>query len=336
MITMLDVAKHAGVSKATVSRVLNGTGQVKQSTRDAVFNAMEELGYRPNFLARSLAQRSSSSLGLVVSNFDGPYFGRLLRRAAERTETSGKHLIVTDGHDTPEDEQQAVQLLADRRCDAIVLYTRHMSDTALMALLEHASVPIVVINRHLPLAPERCVWFEQQQAVFQLVDYLVQQGHREIACVTGPINTPTARARLAGYRQALAHHRIAYEPLRVIHGDNLVPGGYQAVRELLAHDVGFSALFCSNDDMCIGAMKALSEAGKRLPHEVSLFGFDDIPSAAYLSPALSTVHLPIEEMISAAISQALKLSQGETVSAIAPFTGTLRLRESVSKGPYAR
>ncbi|MEI7346881.1 LacI family DNA-binding transcriptional regulator [Dickeya chrysanthemi] len=335
MMTMLDVAKHAGVSKATVSRVLNGTGQVKQSTRDAVFKAMEELGYRPNFLARSLAQRSSNSLGLVVSNFDGPYFGRLLRRAAERTEISGKHLIVTDGHDTPEDEQQAVQLLADRRCDAIVLYTRHMSDAALMGLLEQSTVPIVVINRHLPMAPDRCVWFEQQQAVFQLVDYLVQQGHREIACITGPINTPTARARLAGYRQALEHHQIPYDPLRVVNGDNLVPGGYQAVRELLAHDVGFSALFVSNDDMCIGAMKALLEAGKRLPQEVSLFGFDDIPSAPYLSPALSTVYLPIEEMISAAISQALKLCEGDPVTPIAPFTGELKLRASVAKGPYA-
>jgi len=101
MITMLDVSLRAGVSKATVSRVLNGTGQVKQSTRDAVFRAMDELGYRPNFLAQSLATNSSHSLGLVISNFDGPYFGRLLRQAAKLAESSGKHLIVTDGHDTP-------------------------------------------------------------------------------------------------------------------------------------------------------------------------------------------------------------------------------------------
>ncbi len=204
-----------------------------------------------------------------------------------------------------------------------------------MSLLEQSRVPIVVINRHLPMAPDRCVWFEQQQAVFQLIDYLVQQGHRDIACITGPINTPTAHARLAGYRQALDHHHIAYDPLRVINGDNLVSGGYQAVRELLAHGVDFSALFVSNDDMCIGAMKALLEAGKQLPQDVSLFGFDDIPSAPYLSPALSTVYLPIEEMTSAAITQALKLSEGNPVQPIAPFTGELKQRASVTKGPYA-
>ena len=122
MATMLDVSIRAGVSKATVSRVLNGTGQVKESTRQQVFKAMEELGYRPNFLARSLANRTSNSIGLVVSTFDGFYFGRLLQQASRQTEAWGKQLIVTDGHDAPEREEEAVQMLADRQCDAIVLY----------------------------------------------------------------------------------------------------------------------------------------------------------------------------------------------------------------------
>lgn len=128
MTTMLDVSRRAGVSKATVSRVLNGTGQVKESTRQKVFKAMQALDYRPNFLARSLANRTSNSIGLVVSTFDGFYFGRLLQQASRQTESHGKQLIVTDGHDTPEREQEAVQMLADRQCDAIILYTRYMSE----------------------------------------------------------------------------------------------------------------------------------------------------------------------------------------------------------------
>lgn len=335
MITMLDVSIRAGVSKATVSRVLNGTGQVKKSTQEAVFKAMDELGYRPNFLAQSLANKSSNSIGLVVSNFDGPYFGRLLRQAAKQIEASGKHLVVTDGHDTPEDELQAVQLLADRRCDAIILYTRFTDEAALMALFERLPVPLMVINRDLPQARERCVFFEQQQAAFDAVNYLIAQGHRDIACITGPIDTPTAQARLAGYRQALAHHQIAFDPARVAHGDSSVPSGYHGCRTLLEANAAFSALFASNDDMAIGAMKALCQAGKRLPQDVSIFGFDDEPSAAYLQPALSTVYLPIDMMIEAAISQALRLLNGEEVRPLTPFTGELKLRESVAPGPYA-
>lgn len=335
MITMLDVSIRAGVSKATVSRVLNGTGQVKKSTRDAVFKAMDELGYRPNFLAQSLANKSSNSIGLVVSNFDGPYFGRLLRQAAKLIEASGKHLIVTDGHDTPEDELQAVRLLADRRCDAIILYTRFMSESALMELLATLSVPVMVINRDLPQARERCVFFEQQQAAFNAVDYLICQGHREVACITGPIDTPTAQSRLAGYRQALQHHQITFNDALITNGDSSVPGGYHSCNALLASGSPFSALFASNDDMAIGAMKALHQAGKRLPEDVSLFGFDDEPSAAYLQPALSTVYLPIDAMIEAAISQALRLINGEALQPLTPFVGELKLRESVVPGPYA-
>ena len=179
------------------------------------------------------------------------------------------------------------------------------------------------------------MFFEQQQAAFHAVDYLIQQGHREIACITGPIRTPTAQARLAGYQQALEHHKIAFDASRVAYGDSSVQSGYQGVRRLLDENSNFSALFACNDDMAVGAMKALHDAGKRLPQDVSLFGFDDEPSAAYLQPALSTVYLPIDVMIEAAISQAFRLINGEDTQPLTPFTGELRLRESVLPGPYA-
>ncbi|VTP66403.1 Cryptic asc operon repressor [Serratia rubidaea] len=139
---------------------------------------------------------------------------------------------------------------------------------------------------------------------------------------------------MAGYRQALAHHQIAFDPARVAHGDSSVPSGYHGCKTLLAANAAFSALFASNDDMAIGAMKALCQAGKRLPQDVSIFGFDDEPSAAYLQPALSTVYLPIDMMIEAAIAQALRLLNGEEVQPLTPFTGELKLRESVAPGPY--
>ncbi|MDY1037313.1 LacI family DNA-binding transcriptional regulator [Enterobacteriaceae bacterium RIT714] len=334
MATMLDVSLRAGVSKATVSRVLNGTGQVKESTRQQVFNAMEELGYRPNFLAQSLANRTSNSIGLVVSTFDGFYFGRLLQQASRQTESHGKQLIVTDGHDAPEREEQAVQMLADRQCDAIVLYTRYMSEKAIMKLINSVPMPLVVINRDVSLARDRCVFFEQQDAAFKAVDYLISQGHREIACITVPIHTPTGKARLMGYRQALEKHGIVWDDRRVKYGDAGMTRGYELCRELLSEKVAFSALFACNDDMALGSSKALHQAGLRIPQDISLFGFDDAPSAKWLEPALSTVYLPIDNMITTAIDQAVRLANHQPIETIPPFTGTLMLRDSITTGPY--
>ncbi|AXF63441.1 MULTISPECIES: LacI family DNA-binding transcriptional regulator [Leclercia] len=334
MATMLDVSLRAGVSKATVSRVLNGTGQVKESTRQQVFNAMEELGYRPNFLARSLANRTSNSIGLVVSTFDGFYFGRLLQQASRQTETHGKQLIVTDGHDTPEREEEAVQMLADRQCDAIVLYTRYMSEKAIMKLINSVKMPLIVINRDVSQARERCVFFEQQEAAFNAVEYLISQGHREIACITVPIHTPTGKARLTGYRKALEKHGIPWDESRVKYGDSGMTRGYELCQELLNEKVGFSALFACNDDMALGSSKALHQAGLRIPEDVSLFGFDDAPCAKWLEPGLSTVYLPIDNMITTAIDQAIRLVKNEPIEAIPPFTGTLVLRDSVATGPW--
>ncbi|QGU12126.1 LacI family DNA-binding transcriptional regulator [Leclercia sp. J807] len=334
MATMLDVSLRAGVSKATVSRVLNGTGQVKESTRQQVFNAMEELGYRPNFLARSLANRTSNSIGLVVSTFDGFYFGRLLQQASRQTETHGKQLIVTDGHDTPEREEEAVQMLADRQCDAIVLYTRYMSEKAIMKLINSVQMPLIVINRDVSQARERCVFFEQQEAAFNAVEYLISQGHREIACITVPIHTPTGKARLTGYRKALEKHGIPWDENRVKYGDSGMTRGYELCQELLNEKVGFSALFACNDDMALGSSKALHQAGLRIPQDVSLFGFDDAPCAKWLEPGLSTVYLPIDNMITTAIDQAIRLVKNEPIEAIPPFTGTLVLRDSVATGPW--
>ncbi len=334
MATMLDVSLRAGVSKATVSRVLNGTGQVKESTRQQVFNAMEELGYRPNFLARSLANRTSNSIGLVVSTFDGFYFGRLLQQASRQTETHGKQLIVTDGHDTPEREEEAVQMLADRQCDAIVLYTRYMSEKAIMKLINSVQMPLIVINRDVSQARERCVFFEQQEAAFNAVEYLISQGHREIACITVPIHTPTGKARLTGYRKALEKHGIQWDESRVKYGDSGMTRGYELCQELLNEKVVFSALFACNDDMALGSSKALHQAGLRIPEDVSLFGFDDAPCAKWLEPGLSTVYLPIDNMITTAIDQAIRLVKNEPIEAIPPFTGTLVLRDSVATGPW--
>ncbi len=328
MVTMQDVADKAGVSKSTVSRVLSGKVLLSQATRDRVNAAIAELGFRPNSLAQALANQKSNTLGLVVSNFEGPYFGRLLKTMAQQAELAGKQLMVTDGHDDPGREQEAVEMLVDRCCDAIILYSRYMPEVALVQLVESLPVPLIVMNRPVPGYPERGVVFDQSGSVAAAMDYLLAQGHRRIACIAGPQQTLTARTRLAAWQQALRSVGVEPEAEWIAEGDNLVDGGYRACQQLLARGTAFTALFASNDDMAIGAMRALREAGLRIPEQVSLFGFDDEPAAAYLSPALSTVHIPIEQMSELAVHQALRLAAGQPVEALPTFSGQLRLRES--------
>ena len=205
-----------------------------------------------------------------------------------------------------------------------------------MSLVNNTPMPLVVINRDVSQARDRCVFFEQQDAAFQAVEYLISQGHRDIACITVPIHTPTGKARLQGYRRALEQNGIKWDPAKVKHGDSTMNCGYDMCNALLDEKVKFSALFACNDDMALGASKALHQAGLRIPQDISLFGFDDAPSAKWLEPGLSTVYLPIDNMIVTAIDQAIKLASGEEIETIPPFTGTLVLRDSVTTGPYYR
>ncbi len=150
MATINDICKKVGVSKATVSRAISGNGKVKESTREAIFKAMEELNFRPNSFAQALATNRSNSIGLVLPDFDGHYFGSLLKQATQAAEKTGKQLIVTDGHNDAEQEKEAVHFLSDRRCDVIILYSRKLSVEEIIALKNSVTPPIIVVGRSLP------------------------------------------------------------------------------------------------------------------------------------------------------------------------------------------
>ena len=164
------------------------------------------------------------------------------------------------------------------------------------------------------------------------MDYLISRGHREIACITVPIHTPTGKARLMGYRKALEKHGIRLNERRIKYGDAGMTRGYELCKELIAEKTSFSALFACNDDMASAPPKHYT-AGLKIPQDISLFGFDDAPSAKWLEPALSSVYLPIDNMIVTAIDQRSGW-QNQPVEAIPPFTGTLVLRDSVTTGPW--
>lgn len=335
MATIQEVAKRAGVSKATVSRVLSGNGYVGPQKREQVLQAIAETGYRPNLLARNLATRTSQTIGLVITNtlYSGSYFTEMMAHSARILEQQGRQLILADGKHTAEQEQAAIQFLLDLRCDGIIIYPRFLSIDALDTIISRHKQPILVINRRLRVNQSYCIFSDQHASSATAVNHLLAQGHRDIAFITGSPDSPTGIERLSGYRAALNLAGIEADPARIVAGKWTAQSGMAAVDRLLAHGVTFSALVASNDEMAIGAIKRLTECQIAVPEQVSVIGFDDIPLAPYITPSLSSMKLPVTEMIDETIQRLLTMLDGGDWHPQAPFTASLMLRDSVAQGP---
>ncbi|MFT6986418.1 MAG: DNA-binding LacI/PurR family transcriptional regulator [Psychromonas sp.] len=331
MATINDVCKLAGVSKTTVSRVINGKGQVKESTRQVVFDAMEQLHFKPNSLARALAKNSSNSIGLILSTFNGNYFGELLSQAAKLADQAGKQLFVTDGHNDPKREIEAIDSLVDRRCDVIVLYSRYLSEQDLIDIKQRIPIPIVIINQQLQGSTCHAVCFDQEHAARLAVNQLLDMNHKQIVCLTSPLNASSGVLRLKGYQDALAQRNIPVNKALIVQGQNTIVSGYDACKKLLRSGVSFTAIFACNDDMAIGVMKALTEAGLKIPEDLSIIGIDNETIGSFITPTLSTVEMPITEMTSTAIKMALDLAGGKEIEGgTKEFRGKLIVRDSTA------
>ena len=336
MTTMLEVAKRAGVSKATVSRVLSGNGYVSQETKDRVYQAIEESGYRPNLLARNLATKRTQTLGLVVTNtlYHGVYFSELLFHAARMTEEKGRQLILADGKHSADEEREAIQYLLDMRCDAVIIYPRFLSVEEMDDIVEKCEQPIMVLNRRLRKNGSHSVWSDHNASCMAAVEQLIARGHRDIAFITGSLDSPTGIERLSGYKAALARHGIPLREELIAQGKWNPASGAAAVTELLSRGETFTALVASNDDMAIGAMKQLHESGIATPDAVSVVGFDDVAIAPYMVPSLSSVRVPVTEMIKETISRLIFMLDGGEFKYQQTFSGELILRDSVVDGPH--
>ncbi|QUY48922.1 LacI family DNA-binding transcriptional regulator [Serratia plymuthica] len=336
MATILEVAKKAGVSKATVSRVLSGSGYVSPEKRERVDNAIAETGYRPNLLARNLATKTTQTIGLVVTNtlYSGNYFSELMSQSARIMEENGRQLILADGKHTAEEEKAAIQFLLDLRCDGVIIYPRFLSIAEMDEIISRHKQPILVINRRLRLNDSYCIFSDQQATSATAVAHLIQLGHRDIAFITGSLDSPTGLERLSGYKSALAQQGIAANNALIVEGKWNAQSGMAAVDALLAGGHAFSAIVASNDEMAIGAMKRLAECQIPVPSAVSVIGFDDIPLAPYTIPSLSSMKMPVTEMIKETINRLVSMLDGGELSKRPAFPASLILRDSVAAGPY--
>lgn len=326
MATIKQVARLAEVSVATVSRVLNGV-RVIDANRDSVLAAIEQLDYRPNAFARSLATNRSGGIGVVVNEITSPFYSGIVKGIESVIEQHGMHLIVSSSHADPERERNAVAFLRERRCEALILVCEALSDDELLQLATH-EIPLVVVGRYIEELADRCIHIDNVLGSRLATRHLIDNGHRRIAHIAGNMSIKDARDRADGYRLALADAGIEVDESLIVEGDFTEEGGVRTMQHLLDHAPAFTAAFAANDQTAAGALLALRERGLRCPEDISLVGYDDVLLANYLYPALTTVRQPVAEMGQAAAQLALAAgAEGEVTRRFEP---ELVQRRSVS------
>ncbi|QYJ88414.1 MULTISPECIES: LacI family DNA-binding transcriptional regulator [Shewanella] len=331
MATIYDVSILAGVSLATVSRVVNNTGKVSEKTCQKVHDAMAQLGYRPNSIAQSLASNRSNSVGVLVSQLDGPFYGPMMREVESALRSANKHVIIAAGHSDAAQEKDAVEFLLSRGCDALIVDAEILSNEYLQELCR-GSTPVVLINRHVDGIEERCVHLNNLQGGLLASRHVVEHGHKQIAYISGPLFKLDARERLEGHKQALAEQGLSFDDSLFFEGDFTEEGGYEGMAALLERGSSFSAVVCANDQMASGAIALCLERGLRVPQDISFVGFDNIPFPRYISPKLTTVCNPIQDMGRMAANWVLKeVYDNREVSFSHRFEPELVVRESVQR-----
>jgi LacI family transcriptional regulator len=331
-VTIHHIAEKARVSPSTVSRVLRNSTGVAQNKRDAVMQAVSELDYRPNIFAQSLASGQSMTIGVLTQNFGSPFYDGILQGILLGMEDTEYWPLFADGRWQPAIEQQALELLLDRRVDGIIIVGGQIAEEELQKVA--AKIPLIVVARQLKTLPDHCLYVDNYQAAYRATKYLLDMGHRDIAHITAPMaykeTVDDVHKRFDGYQQALRDVGLELDPRLVVEGNLQQQSGVLAVEMLLARGRPFSAIFSANDQMAFGARLALFRRGIRVPEDASLIGFDDEGSAAYMVPPLTTARQPAVQMGQVAAQSILEMITGKFPT-FPVFQADLIIRESVSR-----
>ncbi|MCY7294036.1 LacI family DNA-binding transcriptional regulator [Alteromonas sp. a30] len=289
MATIKQVSELAGVSLATVSRVINNTGQVKPHTKERVEKAMKDLDYRPNYIAQSLASNKSNTIGYVVPELHGAFFGAMISPAEKILRNASKHVIISAGHSREEDEMSAIESLRDRRCDALILHLEAVSDDYLVKLAKE-KVMFIVVNRYIPEIAEHCISIDNIKGAEIATSALTDLGHKYIAYISGPKEKDDAVDRLEGHKNALEKAGIPFDTSLIFPGNFQAHSGYEQTLKILSDKPEVTAIVCANDEMAYGALGAIREKGLSIPEDVSVIGFDDVEFSQFTYPRLTTMH----------------------------------------------
>jgi LacI family transcriptional regulator len=327
--TIRDVGRRALVSHQTVSRVINGEAGIAPATRVRVERAIAALGFRPSHIARSLVSRKTFTVGLVMGDVASPFFPDVVRGVEDVLSPLGYSLVLSSSRRDPEIERRNVQHLLERSTDGLILGAPRTAPEALTDLARRAAVPMVFLNREVQGPQVASVWVDWASATAEVVAYLAGLGHRRIALVAPSREEAPHASREDWYRPALARRGLEPEPALVVRERISIEGGQRAGLRLLGLPSPPTAVICHNDTMAIGVLQACAERRVRVPRDLSIVGWDDVPYASLVTPALTTVSVPRHELGRAAAQSLLDLMAGRAADpARAPLPLQLIRRQS--------
>lgn len=331
-VTIKDVALVACVSTTTVSHVINKTRFVDAATRARVIQAMDDLGYHPNVLARSLRSGVSKTIGLIVPDAANLFFAEVARKIEDYGYEQGYSVILGNSDNDPEKQLNYINTLLAKRVDGVIFISTGGDPKELMRFFDNR-VPVVVADRDVPLELADVVLLDNEQGGYDATRYLIELGHRKIACITGPHDLSPSQQRVEGYYRAMGEFNIPVNSAYITAGDFQFQGSRDAMERLLGCTPRPSAVFVFNDMMAIGAMTTIRKAGLSIPADISIVGFDDIELASAVTPSLTTIAQPIAEIARCAtdlLIQRLNGSRKEDNQRII-LHATLIVRESTAE-----
>lgn len=303
-VTIKDVAREASVSVATVSRALNGHENVAEGVRKHVTEIANRLRYQPHAAARSLSSRRTQTIGVVLPDLYGEFFSELIRGIDVVARARRQHLLVSSYHGHPEEQGEALRAMRGR-VDGLLVLSPYADRPGFLTDNLPTALPAVLINTHLPDATYPVLSIDNFGGASTMVKHLVEAGHQRIAFICGPEDNFDASERLRGYRSALAEHLPDAEAIE-LPGDFDESSGYEAGKRIVASKQRPDAVFAANDMMALGCLYAFNEAGVKVPADIALAGFDDIPLARFVHPTLTTMRVSIAELGGLALTRLLQ------------------------------
>jgi len=305
-ITIKDVAEHAGVSVTTVSRVLNDHAYVADSVRVRVQESMQTLGYRPNRAAQRLRNNSSDLIGLIIPDIQNPVFQSMVRGVEDAAYQNGLNVMLCNTDDNPDKQKVYLRVMMAEQAAGLIVVPTHPNDGVSLGPVREAGIPIVILDREVANFDADVIKVDNAHGSSAATRHLLALGHRRIAFIAGTQVLSPGRERLQGVRESLGEHHLSLDDMLVEYGDFKLESGYELTLKLMRQPNPPDALFVMNCLMTMGAIRALHELGVRIPQDVALVGFDDVPWAEDLDPPLTAVAQPTYELGQQAVQMILR------------------------------